>query len=109
MALVVPVSQMASLPKGPVTVAAAEIAPPPLNNRYIVVLRDDLVGAAEVADEFSTADTRINVSQVYHRALNGFAAEIPADQLVDLAKDPRVVSIEPDRRIYPQAQTLTHG
>jgi subtilisin family serine protease len=110
LALVVPVSQLTSMAGRPVSAAAAEvIAPPPLNNRYIVVLRDDLVGAAEVADEFSVADTRIKVSQVYTSALNGFAAEIPADELVTLANDPRVVSIEPDRPIYPQAQTLPKG
>ncbi len=109
LALVVPISQAMSLPKGPLPVAAAEIAPPPLNDRYIVVLRDDLVGAADVADEFSAADARIRVSQVYGSAFNGFAAEIPADELMDLATDPRVVSTEPDRLIYPQAQTLTDG
>jgi hypothetical protein len=80
-----------------------------LNDRYIVVLRDDLVGAAEVADEFAIAGEGVRVDQVYESALNGFAAEIPADRLVALANDPRVVSIEPDRLIYTQAQTLTDG
>ncbi|MEA2598432.1 MAG: in [Thermomicrobiales bacterium] len=92
------------------TVVVAEtIAPPPLDNRYIVVLRDDLVGVAAVASEFTVAGEGIHVSHVYESALNGFAAEIPPDRLVELATDPRVVSIEPDRRIYPQVQTLPDG
>jgi subtilisin len=89
--------------------ATPEIAPPPIDNRYIVVLRDDLVGAAEVADEFTAADVDIHVSHVYENALNGFAAEIPPDRLLDLARDPRVISIEPDRKIYPAAQTVPNG
>jgi subtilisin family serine protease len=107
-ALIVPISLL-NPPRGTVATASQAIAPPPIDNRYIVVLRDDLVGAAEVADEFTAADADIHVSQVYQSALNGFAAEIPPDRLVEMARDPRVVSIEPDRRIYPQAQTLPKG
>jgi hypothetical protein len=62
-----------------------------------------------LVDEFPIADADIHVSQIYASALNRFAVKIPADRLVEAATDPRVLSVEPDRPVYTQAQTLPHG
>ena len=102
-----------ALPVQPAPSAAAPADPNVIPGQYIVVLRDDLVGAADVgaadiAAQVEAAD-ETTVTHVYTHALNGFAAELSAEAAADLAADPRVAEIVPDRKVYPFAQTLTPG
>ena len=73
--------------------AAGAIAPP--EDRYIVVLEDRVDAPGEVAREHGRhhgARDRL----VYHHALNGYAAEIPAGELAEVRRDPRVDYVEAD-------------
>lgn len=82
-------------------------------NHYIVQLAPT-VGAnsnakvTAVATDLSRA-YGLRVSQVYDVAITGFAARIPASRLERLMADPRVLSVEPDRVVTIQAQTLPTG
>ena len=70
-------------------------------DRFIVVLRDDLVSAsaADTADDL-TGDLDLEVTAVYDTALTGFAAKVPPGKLAALRNDPRVAFVEPDRLLY---------
>lgn len=82
-------------------------------NHYIVQLAPS-VGAnsnakvTAVAADLSRA-YGLRVSLVYDVAITGFAARIPASRLERLMADPRVLSVEPDRVVTIQAQTLPTG
>jgi len=68
-----------------------------VDGSYIVVLRPTM-GASEVlavADAEQSAGS--NVTAVYTRVLNGFAAELSAESLARLSGDPVVESIERDQ------------
>jgi len=78
---------------------------------YIVQLAPGPHGSANasaVARDMGRA-YGLRISHVYEYALNGFAARIPAARLERLKRDPRVLSIEPDRVVTIQAQTLPTG
>ena len=80
------------------------------SNSYIIVLNQDVAGGRgpqngrgaavrEVAREMGQAHG-LGVTQVYDTAVVGFAAKVPNDAaLKRLQGDPRVVAIEPDRRM----------
>ena len=80
---------------------------------YVVVLRDRVEArgvSREHAERF-----RARVSQVYTRALNGYAARVGDDQLERLRADPRVAFVAPDRRVEAaglvplSGDTVPHG
>lgn len=76
-------------------------------DQYIVVLRGD-VDPAAAADQIA-AGRGGQVLFVYRHALNGFALRVPAPAADAIARDPRVLYVEPDRPIYAIQQTLPTG
>ena len=68
---------------------------------YIVVLHDTADSGAVAADHSRRYGAR--VSYVYHRAVHGYAATMSASKARDLARDPEVESVEPDRRMRVRA------
>lgn len=80
-------------------------------DHYIVQLAPSVSANAKVsavAADLSRA-YGLRVSLVYDVAITGFAARIPASRLERLMADPRVLSVEPDRVVTIQAQTLPTG
>jgi subtilisin family serine protease len=66
--------------------------------RYIVVLEQGVQDSGEVARQHSrqhAADVRF----VYRHAVDGYAADIPASELAQLRRDPRVRFVEADGRV----------
>ena len=64
--------------------------------RYIVVFKDHVAGVnALAANMVSQRRGRLNL--VYDSALKGFAAELSAADAAELAQDPDVAFVEPDR------------
>src|SRR3989449_2138732 len=75
---------------------------------FIVVFYDD----ERDVDGLAAAHGRAygaSVSQVYHRALKGYAATIPQARLGDIQRDPRVAFVSEDRPVEAVAQTLPTG
>lgn len=82
---------------------------PAIPNRYIVVLKDDLVAAAaaglgtgvvvnQVADDLIAVHGGLK-REVYEFALRGFSAEMSPIAAKDLAQDPRVDYVEEDQEV----------
>ena len=67
--------------------------------QFIVVLNDDVANPADVAQELS-ARHGLALGHVYHVALKGFSAHIPAQRLSAVQSDPRVSFVEPDGIAY---------
>jgi subtilisin family serine protease len=85
---------------------AASAAPSPLGD-YIVVLRDG-TNVTSVAG----AQTRSHgaaLGKVYSHALSGYSARMSAAAAAAIARDPRVLSVEPDGVVSINAQTLPTG
>src|SRR5216117_841833 len=80
-----------------------EVQPYAIPGRYIVVLKHGH-RPAEVITRHG-----VKAHHVFGHALNGFAGEIPADQLEALSRDPRVELIEPELELFATAQTLSTG
>ncbi len=80
-------------------------------DHYIVQLAPSVRATAKVGTVAADLGRAygLRVSQVYDVAITGFAARIPAARLQQLMADPRVLSIEPDRVVTIQAQTLPTG
>ena len=76
--------------------------------QYIVVLKDAVASPQGVASEMVKAKG-LTVNAVYSSALKGFAASIPAAQLDNIARDPRVQFISEDREVSAVAQTTPIG
>jgi subtilisin family serine protease len=74
----------------------ASAAPP---DRYIVVLKDGVRDPGAVAREHARRDAA-QVGFVYHNALKGYAARIPAARLAAVRADSRVAYIEPDGEVH---------
>ena len=74
---------------------------------YIVSLKDG-VSVDDVADQQVNA-RGATVSQRYHAALNGFAANLSESAVNDLAADERVESVMPDFEVHASAQTTPTG
>ena len=67
--------------------------------QFIVVLNDDVPNPADVAQELSVQHG-LALGHVYHVALKGFSAHIPAGRLSAVQSDPRVSFVEPDGIAY---------
>ena len=97
-------------------VASRQTTPQAVAGKYIVVFKDAsfsgprlsiATAITEVADE-----ANVTPSHVYSAALQGFAAELSADQLNALRADPRVAYIEPDAEVQlfaPGVQTTLYS
>src|SRR2546428_8130243 len=75
---------------------------------FIVVFHDDERDVDGLAAEHGRA-YGVSVSQVYHRALKGYAATIPQARLGDIQRDPRVAFVSEDRPVEAVAPTLPTG
>ncbi|MDH5648057.1 MAG: S8 family serine peptidase [Gammaproteobacteria bacterium] len=89
---------------------AAWSADPPANTnleRYIVVFKttEDPRAIATDLARVHSLQTRF----VYRNTLRGATFLVPANRLQALKKDPRVLSVEPDREVKLYAQTLPTG
>ena len=79
-------------------------------NRFVVVLRDDVVGASGVlmtADAVAADAPGVTVRQEYGDVFPGFSAEVPARATAALAANPAVVAVYPDYVVSIAAQELT--
>lgn len=76
--------------------------------RFIVVLKDTVANPQEVADDMARA-RGLAVEHVYHSALKGFSAVIPAVQLSNVKHDPRVQFVSEDREVFAVGQTTPTG
>ncbi|WP_128379928.1 S8 family serine peptidase [Streptomyces cavernae] len=98
--------------------AASAAAPAPVTtksdqttDRYIVSLDTEATGdfqanAATVAAEHADA-VGAKVRHVYRHALNGYAASMSPEAAAEVAKDPRVRSVQPDRPVHATAAQPT--
>lgn len=90
--------------KAPVVAARA------IPNRFVVVLREDVVGAAglPITARAVAADAPgVTVRQEYGDVFPGFSAEVPARATAVLAANPAVAAVYPDYRVSIAAQELT--
>lgn len=115
-----PVALLAlTLAAAPLTAAVAK-APPQSDQvpgSYIVTLK----AAADADDAGADAEAAVNaaveqattlgadVRHVYRYALQGYSASMSPDVAATLADDPRVKSVEPDRRVQATAQSVPTG
>lgn len=76
---------------GPSLPAAAQAGQP--GTRVVVRLVSDANSTVKAQDSQQSGS---QVSQVYDGAITGYAATVPAAELGRLARDPAVLSIEPD-------------
>jgi subtilisin family serine protease len=67
--------------------------PDVINWQFIVVLRDDVT-----VDDF-LVEHGIAPIHIYEGIINGFAARIPRDRVLELHSDPRIISIERDGNV----------
>ena len=72
---------------------------PTLDDRFIVVLRDDVVSAQDVGARFAIPQGG-KIHFTYEYALKGFAAELPPTALAALRQRPEVRYIVPDGLAY---------
>ncbi|MDQ3779952.1 MAG: S8 family serine peptidase [Chloroflexota bacterium] len=79
----------------------------PIEDRYIVVLRDGVGEPRNAANDLARAH-RLTVSDVYDTVLNGFAARVPAQALDALRRNPRVAFVDQDVTVAAAA-TLPTG
>lgn len=83
---------------GPAIAIMTKAAPPQAPaGKYIVVLKDGTdadEGARDLGSRHGLA-----VGQVYHAALNGFAATVPEGRLAALKADPSVAFVSEDREV----------
>jgi subtilisin family serine protease len=85
----------AAVPDGGEDAPAAADAPGTrLPNRFIVTVRTDTEPEAMVR---ASRELGARPTHVYRRALNGFAATMPAQAAAQLERNPRVVRVEPDQ------------
>jgi subtilisin family serine protease len=75
--------------------------------RYIVVLAPGRDAAADVAP--MAAAYGLRPGHVYRAALQGFSADIPAQSLDAIRRDPRILFLTPDVRLHASLQTLPTG
>ena len=79
-------------------------------NRYIVRLKESggFTSAASVASAYD-AEPGVTIDQVYTEVFSGFAGEFSPKAAAELANDPNVLDVFPDRASTIQAQTNPPG
>lgn len=75
---------------------------------YIVVLKDEVNHPRAVADDHARSHGS-RVAFVYTDALKGYAATMSEQAAANIARDPRVAWVEPDKVVTAFAQTLPTG
>ena len=90
--------------QGSSPVAPRAAAPPEaVAGKYIVVFKDASFKGPRLAINTAitavASDADVSPSHVYTSAIQGFAAELSADQLMALRADPRVAYVEPDAEV----------
>jgi subtilisin len=100
---------------GTVLTAASGSAGPPSGpegtgqaSSYIVVLKDEVSDPGAVADQHARSHGA-RVTFVYTDALRGYAATMGAPAAANIARDPRVDWVEPDKVVTAFAQTRPTG
>src|SRR5215210_4375170 len=91
--------------------AFAQVQPPQNageENRFIVVLEDDVSSPNDVADAHARRYGAA-VTNVYSHALNGYAAKVPEQALPGIRHDPRVAFVEHDSVQHAADQKLPTG
>lgn len=93
---------------------AAQTPPPASNNdqptipnRYIVTFHDD--AAADAYASVLQTSPDVAIGEQYDAAVEGFAARMSPEIAAALDADPAVASIEPDRIVRVDAETLPTG
>jgi subtilisin len=93
-------------------VAVAQVQPTQsggeVDNRYIVVLKDDVSSPRGVADAHARR-YEARVTNVYSHALNGYAARIPEQALPGIRQNPHVAFVEQDYVQHALDQKLPTG
>src|SRR5215211_7165976 len=102
----------AALSAGMVAIAvtmapAATAATPDRADAYIVMLAPG-TNAISVAAEHSNAHG-LTIGHLYQYAISGYSARMSASAAARIAKDPRVLLVEPDGVVSIEAQTLPTG
>jgi subtilisin len=77
-------------------------------NRFIVVLEDDVSSPRSVADSHARRYGAA-VTNVYSHALNGYAAKVPEQGIRGIRNDPRVAFVEKDSVEHAAVQNLPTG
>ncbi|HEV3407366.1 MAG TPA: S8 family serine peptidase [Gaiellaceae bacterium] len=88
-------------------VSAGSAAAGTIPGQYIVVLESDADSGAIAKAHARSANA--DVSHVYRRALNGYAARLSAAGLKAVRSDPRVAFVSEDRAVRATAQGLPTG
>ena len=78
-------------------------------DRYIIVLKRGTGNPTRAADVVVSDAADVTVTHVYDHVFDGFAAEIPDDQLEEVRNDPRVQAVVPDEEVHAFEQTLSTG
>jgi hypothetical protein len=76
--------------------------------RVVVVFHGDVSDPGQAAREIA-GGLGATLGFVYHHALRGFSAEVPANRLNALSRDPRVAYFESDHEFHTFAQDLPTG
>jgi subtilisin len=76
--------------------------------QYLVVFNDGVADPDAAANELARAHG-LGLLHIYHAALKGFAATIPASELAAVQADARVAFVSQDREVKAFAQTLPTG
>src|SRR5512132_1145812 len=92
---------------GPAVAANRTDAESIVPGSYIVVLDDSVKSVSNQLAEHERRDG-FHARHVYRTALKGYSAKLTPAQLRDLASDPQVASIEPNRVVH-MADTLAGG
>lgn len=77
-------------------------------HRFVIVLAESVERPADVAAEHQHRYGG-DILHVYNHALNGYAAALPEDGAAAIARDPRVLFVEPDQIVNTLGQTLPTG
>jgi subtilisin family serine protease len=88
--------------------ASPQAGAPQAPDAYIVVLRPEVRDVPAAAQALAQAHG-LGLGFIYQHALRGFSATIPAGRLQALARDARVLRIEPDYIATTMAQVLPWG
>jgi len=72
------------------------------NESYIVILRNDALNVTGLSQSLADAHAG-QIHQMYHSAVHGFAAYLPASEVESLRRDPNVVLVEHDQPVQATA------
>jgi subtilisin len=88
-------------------VAAGSASAGVIKGQYVVVLKGGVAPGSVAREHARSAGA--DVSHVYERALNGYAARLSGQGLARVRADSRVLFVSADREVHAVAQTLPTG